>query len=257
MNKTSHFKIYGILAALLLAAGGVVWFSHGRNTSSTSHVARKPVVPKQVSHPPQHTVQTSAETKLTSNANEDKKEVNSIPSGIRSASHLFLYQADDIYDINAKLELNLTPEQLESFREKYLEIVAKRLEIEAEKAQITKIGENSYVVEVPAYKDGIALRDAVATAARQLLASIDKSQLVESVESNLDITNSNWGVFAQKMTIKYDPMNDIYDIQHMSGDYHLSNNVLLMGDVTRRSTVRGTNLRSFTYIINKIQNHDN
>ena len=53
MNNTSRFKIYAILAALLLAAGGVVWLSHGKEHSGKVRPEKTVLTTKQVTQLPQ------------------------------------------------------------------------------------------------------------------------------------------------------------------------------------------------------------
>ena len=261
MNNTSRFKVYGILAAALIVAAGVVWFYSG-NHSSKVPSTKKSAASEQVkrTRPKSTAVADNASKRPKQTPNADRNDDGLII--IRKASGAYPTQHQgEIMMLNRKFGLQLTDEQLKDLTTKYSALAIERLVIEASYSQVVKTGENSYEVTIPAYEEGKKLRDNMANAIEQLLTSINKIQLAESVEVYLDRANNQWGTNPQQMTIDHDPNTNSYKIAHRSYDYLSSTTgtlaVEMAGEKMSESTVGEGYFTDYYYIIRKIRNNGN
>ena len=257
MNNTSRFKIYGILAAALIVVAGVVWFSHGKERSGKTSSTKKAVATEQTKRTsPKPAVATNSATKRPAHVSTTDAREGILHIRQNSGP----YQGE-VLQINAECKLNLNTEQLKDITIKYTSVALKRLQIEASYAKITKIGDNSYEVEIPAYEEGKKLRNLLVSEFNKLLGNGNESQLLASVESALDRENYNWGIAPQRIAMEYEPRSNTYKIRHTSYDYMSfdtgTDKVEMVGEGMRGSTVNALDFSNYYYLIKKIRDSEN
>ena len=267
MNNTSRFKFYGILTALILVAVGVVWFYPREHSSKVPSrkkaVAAKTTTPRtprvQVQQPKSMTTAPAAQTAVSNkitvlNAELSENTRNTITS---RGSRLYRSPADGtMLSLNSTYKLGLSPEQMEALQKEYEPVFDARLKIEADLAQITSTGENSYKVVIPQYDADAELRDKFYAILDETLSSVGKSQLAGNVQGRLDVENWLWGLVPQVITINYNPDNDRYKITQ-SNMIDLTGGNNPQGKTINGVQVRGDDLWEYYYIINRIKNIQN
>ena len=255
MNNTSRLKIYGILAAALIVVAGVVWFYPGKALSGKARSVRTVVTTEKAKRIPTKLVTPPANAPQwpKKDPNNPNVEIYDGFTVIRNMPPLYIHQNTLKWILNRNLNSNLSDEQLKDFTTRYLEIMLARLQIESIHAQVTKTGDNVYEVEIPAYEEGKKLHDALAREINQFLASIGKTQHAESIETDLNRENINWGVSPQKITVVYEG-KDIYKITHRFYSYLpvVEQNRLIEFENSTGIRVRSVHFSDYYFIIRKI-----
>jgi len=253
MNNTSRLKIYGILAAAVIVVAGVVWFYPRNHSSKVRHSSKVSFVTKAGSTAPAKPVSPKP---MEAQPRNPRLTPNDQTRGARP------YTAfdDSIIRINSKHQLGFPPEQLGSLQKEYVAVADERLKAEADIAQITRTGENSYKVVIPQYDLDPELRDKFYADFDKTLAGVGKQyevapglgeeDLAVSIHSQLDSENWGWGIMPQLITINYNPTTGKYGIEH-------TNKIDLDGSgqahgLTIKGGVSSADLRQYYYIINKI-----
>jgi len=244
MNNTSRLKIYVILAAAVIVVAGLVWFYPRSHSSKVPHVTKssssgqtKPARPKPRA--------ISSNEKIP----EQQFITDKAPQRLFNAP----FQAEMLL-LNKDFKLNLTPSELRELQAKYSEVVNKRLSHEADIAQISKTGSNSYEVIIPQYPEGLMFMEEFNETLSSILSNGSKESFVEKIEAFTDNSNAQWGTLPQKITIDYINNADAYKINHETTIYLFDDTgKLFLGAKKTGSTISGTDLSSYYYIINKIK----
>jgi len=262
MNNTSRFKFYGILTILILVVVGVVWFYPREHSSKIPHVNRV-VTPKSSQRP------IKSPTPQT-NQNAQIREF-SLRTGIvvtngtyRNPVPYYSTTYGEILHINERDKLDLSPEQIMTLQREYTAAVDKRLQVEAELAEITITGENSYKVVIPQYDIDTSVRGKFYAVLDEILASANLSsqpnqgiyvtpeQKIQDIHGGFEILNWSWGLAPQILTINYKPDADLYEIGH-SYTQNLDGTGGPSSAIRTGAVVKGTNPTDYYYIINKIK----
>jgi len=257
MKNTSRLQFYVILAALLLLVAGLVWFNTGSDPSSKVRTVQKHSAKERAKRPSHQPAPTPADNAVA-NPQSQVAEAGAIETASSLPLTLLVFFEDEISQINDQHELGLSSEQVAAFQKKYSEAVASRLKLEAGLAQITQTGDNSWTVVIPAYKEGIKLRDEISAHLDAVLASVGKARLAENIQFGLDIDNSQWGVTPQTIEFDYNSEFDYYDIKHFCdtlGEFPLDNEnrATIVGRRMSGSSLKSSRLWHYSLLVNKIK----